>query len=344
MGISGFLPLLKSIHESVHLSSFAGKTVAVDGNVWMHRGAFTCAVDLATNVSTTKYVDYFMRQVEMLLCYKIIPLIVFDGEPLPIKACTNDERRRRREEALEKGRLLMQQGNKKEAYEYFCKSVQVTRDMVKQVIAALEARNIQNVVAPYEADPQLAYLMKTKKADAVITEDSDLLVFGCDCVIFKLNKYGEGVQIRLSNLNRLKEMKLGDWDATKIRHMCILSGCDYLPSLPGVGLKTAYQLLKTYKSADQVIKVLRSQGKMKKIPHYQEAFHRADQAFMYPFVFDLDLQQVVRLNPLESKDITLDFLGAHPSNVKLPTSTPPLPCNDVSDANKENIPVSFLIN
>lgn len=35
------------------------------------------------------------------------------------------------------------------------------------------------VVAPYEADAQLAFLNKAGIAQAVITEDSDLLAFGC---------------------------------------------------------------------------------------------------------------------------------------------------------------------
>jgi exonuclease-1 len=38
---------------------------------------------------------------------------------------------------------------------------------------------IDVIVAPYEADAQLAYLNRTKIADYVITEDSDLVLFGC---------------------------------------------------------------------------------------------------------------------------------------------------------------------
>lgn len=37
-------------------------------------------------------------------------------------------------------------------------------------------------MAPYEADSQLAYLSKEGIVDLVITEDSDLLVFGCEKV------------------------------------------------------------------------------------------------------------------------------------------------------------------
>jgi exonuclease-1 len=43
------------------------------------------------------------------------------------------------------------------------------------------------VVAPYEADAQLAYLERVGLVDGIITEDSDLLVFGCRKVLFKLD-------------------------------------------------------------------------------------------------------------------------------------------------------------
>ena len=44
---------------------------------------------------------------------------------------------------------------------------------------AARARGVDCVVAPYEADAQLAFLSKVGLAQAIITEDSDLLAFGC---------------------------------------------------------------------------------------------------------------------------------------------------------------------
>ena len=38
---------------------------------------------------------------------------------------------------------------------------------------------VECIVAPYEADAQLTYLQKEGIVDFVITEDSDMLVFGC---------------------------------------------------------------------------------------------------------------------------------------------------------------------
>lgn len=43
----------------------------------------------------------------------------------------------------------------------------------------LKAEEIEYIVAPYEADAQLAYLALNNIVDAVVTEDSDLIVYGC---------------------------------------------------------------------------------------------------------------------------------------------------------------------
>jgi exonuclease-1 len=56
MGISGLLPLLKSIQQQKHLSELSGKTLAVDAYVWLHKGAYGCAVELVTGKATTKSV------------------------------------------------------------------------------------------------------------------------------------------------------------------------------------------------------------------------------------------------------------------------------------------------
>jgi exonuclease-1 len=52
-------------------------------------------------------------------------------------------------------------------------------------MSLLRGRKVEFVVAPYEADSQISKLFLLKKIDAVITEDSDLIVYGVD-VILKL--------------------------------------------------------------------------------------------------------------------------------------------------------------
>ena len=48
--------------------------------------------------------------------------------------------------------------------------------------------DVEYYVAPYEADAQLAYVYLNGRAQVVITEDSDLLIFGVKRVLFKMDK------------------------------------------------------------------------------------------------------------------------------------------------------------
>ena len=46
-------------------------------------------------------------------------------------------------------------------------------------IQALKVHGVRFIVAPYEADAQMAYLALSGEVYAVVTEDSDLLAYGC---------------------------------------------------------------------------------------------------------------------------------------------------------------------
>lgn len=157
MGISGLLPLLRSIQTQRYLSDFKGQTLAVDGYVWLHKGTYSCATELATGKATSKlvlyafssayaclwvilillygrYVEYAMKNVRLLRFYGITPYLVFDGGPLPAKRGTEDGRQQKREENLEKGNTLAAQGRHSAAREFYCKCVDVTPQMAYQLI------------------------------------------------------------------------------------------------------------------------------------------------------------------------------------------------------------------
>ena len=82
-------------------------------------------------------------------------------------------RRERREENAIKAQ---EADNSQEAHKYLQRAVGVTGDMIYSLIRELRKNNVEFLVAPYEADPQLAYLSMSGFVDAVITEDSDVLV------------------------------------------------------------------------------------------------------------------------------------------------------------------------
>ena len=53
----------------------------------------------------------------------------------------------------------------------------------------LKQENVDYIVAPYEADAQMTFLSVNKLVDAVITEDSDLIPFGCSRVSVSCNPF-----------------------------------------------------------------------------------------------------------------------------------------------------------
>lgn len=133
--------------------------------------------------------------------------------------------------------------------------------MARRVIDACKLIGVKCIVAPYEADAQLYYLERTGIIDAIVSEDSDLLVFGAQCLITKLDQFGECVEINRQLFSANKDVTLAGWSDTEFRHMCILSGCDYLQNIPKMGLKTAHRLVRKYKQVEKVCrKITRSVG------------------------------------------------------------------------------------
>ena len=160
------------------------------------------------------------------------------------------------------------------------------------------------VVAPYEADAQLAYLERIGLVDAILTEDSDLLVFGCKQVLFKLDAVAATVTcISRTDFAAVSGASPGGisllgWSDVQFRQMAILSGCDYLPSIPGVGLKTAWMLLRKCKTVQSAVRALALEGK-KKVPQgYLDAFMLAEQVFLYQRVYDPTQARLVHLTEL----------------------------------------------
>ncbi|RUS29506.1 PIN domain-like protein, partial [Jimgerdemannia flammicorona] len=273
---------------------------------------------LCVTVNYCRYVNFCMQRIHMLKFYNVTPLIVFDGGYLPAKAhlppfalFSISRLGRRRDENKAKGIALLREGKKQQAVECFQKCVDVTPEMAYQFIKALRSESVQYVVAPYEADAQLAYLSRTGKVDAVITEDSDLIVFGCERIIYKLDQYGACVEIRRDRFAAVTEVNFVGWTDELLRQMCILSGCDYLPSIPGMGLKTAHRMLRQLRTAEKVIRSVRMDGQLRVPPDYEKAFRRAELTFWYQRVYDLDARALTTVNPVpQGLDISeMDFLG-----------------------------------
>ncbi|KAF2224431.1 PIN domain-like protein [Elsinoe ampelina] len=311
MGVKGLLPLLKSIQKPCNLKQFQGQTLGVDAYGWLHRGTIACAIELAQGKPTTKFVDFCMHRVRMLIHFGIRPYIVFDGDYLPSKKDTEKGRAARRREAKTAGLELLNMGRTAQAYQELQKSIDVTPEMARQFMDELDRLKVDFVVAPYEADAQLVYLEKKGIINGIISEDSDMLVFGAKSLLTKLDQFGECIAIHRKDFTACRDVSFVGWSDAEFRWMSILSGCDYLAPIGNVGLKTAHRLIRKHKTVDRTVKALQFDGKSKVPADYLASFRDADQTFLYQWVYCPVANKLVNLtSPPSDIDVhSLPFIG-----------------------------------
>ncbi|KNZ62204.1 uncharacterized protein VP01_12g5 [Puccinia sorghi] len=277
MGIQGLLPFLKSIQRDSHIRNWAGKTLAIDGYVWLHRGAYHCAQELCLGKPTIKHVEYFMHKIDLLHKFGVSAYVVFDGDHLPSKKTTENDRENRRKTALTNAHRLLALGDQNKAREEFVKAVDVTPQLAYDVILALRTASVKYVVAPYEADAQLRYLEMKGEVDAIITEDSDLLVYGARNVLFKMDPSGHCIHICRDEFSLVEDKRMGSWTEQEFRQMAI-----------------------RHKTAQRAIKATRLDGKLSVPLKYELSFREAELTFQHQFVYDPTTRAMVPLTPLPS--------------------------------------------
>ena len=295
--------------KDVHVSAYAHKTLAVDGYAWLHRGVHACATELGRGLPCTQHIEFCLSRVQMLLHYRVRPLLVFDGGALPAKKATEVQRRAKRDAARRKAHQLLREDSHEAARQAFCAAVDVTPAMAAQLCDAAKARwgdRVDFLVAPYEADAQLAQLARSGQCDGVISEDSDNLPYGVPRTVFKYDpKTGKGEQIVLEDLFNAPEgvnaISIRGWTHDMFVLMCCMAGCDYAESVDGVRVKRAHELVGRYRDFDRVLRALRSKYTVP--DDYELKLKRAVLTFGHQTVFDRNANSVAHLTPLSPEHV-----------------------------------------
>merc|ERR1712216_504834 len=170
--------------------------------------------------------------------------------------------------------------------------------MAWKLIKAIKREGVDFVVAPYEADAQMALLCRLGLADFVISEDSDCIPFGCPRVLFKLNSSGTGMEYRQDNLPSCKKLNLFNWTTDQILDLCILSGCDYLPSIRGMGLIKAHKHMLRHRTVRKVLRAIRFAATFTVPATYEDEYEKARLTFRHMRCYNPKTEAVVHLHPL----------------------------------------------
>ena len=208
-------------------------------------------------------------------------LVVLDGLPPPIKRDEIHRRRDKRQTLVQQRDAPVEPTRVEEAA--LTKRLRAFHragagkeygHVVQALIVALRSMELPFMVAPYEADGQLAYLSEQGLVDLVVTEDSDLIACGASPILFKImmpkkkkkkkknthdkddddddedpyddddGQFFRGRLVRQADLGATRDLDLLDFSPAMLAVLFVATGSDYCPSLPGIGIKTANAIVR----------------------------------------------------------------------------------------------------
>ena len=261
--------------------------------------------------AAAKCVSYAMRQAETLTKqYGMTVTLVIDGGSLPTKQQIDKGRRDERRKAYQDALAAEARSDSRNARKLYARACSVTHEMRHELIERCRRSGVDFIVAPYEADAQMAQLAHCGMVDLIVTEDSDLLAYGCPRVLFKVDvAEGRGQEIQLMrDLASNSDLSFRNWTHDMFVYMCILNGCDYCDGVPGIGIKTAHKLVRMYRTPAKIFKALRAAGRMPLAGcgnsgnddknDFEETFWRAYRTFRHQTVYNRVAERAEPLLPI----------------------------------------------
>lgn len=252
-----------SVHETIHISSFAYKKVAIDTTLYVYK--FKAAMGAT-------WMNGFLNLISCLRSNLVHICFIFDGKPPVQKEEEQKSRRDDRDKLISTNKTLM---DDIEAYyttgaisegilklsgdgPFDIKKVEermdkkndqvvtVTKDDFELLKELFSAFNIPYYVSLEEAEKLCSKLCIDGLVDAVLSDDSDVIAYGAPISISRLNTRSGGcLQIRYDNLTKRMDMS-----REQILDHCIMCGTDYNKNIPGIGAVTAYKHIKTHGSIE----------------------------------------------------------------------------------------------
>ena len=256
MGIKSLFKIIKSQNQIIdftNINNYKYKKIAIDISIIIYQIVISIrnsGKDYRNNKGElVSHIYGLFNKIISYLEKKIIPIFVFDGKPPDLKNKTLKNRKKNKQKAFEK---MQQAKTHQERIKYFKRCVVIKKQDLDLCRKLLDLMGVPYVNAPEEADSQCARLVKEGLADAVATEDMDILTFGSSCILrdFSVKKRNV-IQIKLDKI--LQHYNITHDQFIKL---CILLGCDYFPTISGLSIENILKLVIEIKDNKKLIETI----------------------------------------------------------------------------------------
>lgn len=146
--------------------------------------------------------------------------------------------------------------------------VYIRPEDIEEVKEMCSVLHIPFYIAEQEAESLCSYLCQSGQVDAVVTEDSDVIAYGCPVWISSIDFNGDCIRLVRDEL--LQQMQ---WTSDQLVDFCIMCGTDYNHSIPKIGPVGAYQLIDEHKSIEAICKEKQLTGEELKVELNRSLFH-----------------------------------------------------------------------
>eukprot|EP01083_Nonionella_stella_P199441 731311_1 len=231
---------------------------------------------------TAHVIGFFYRTIRMLE-NGIKPIYIFDGKPPDFKSHELAKRKERREKAQAELKEAEEIGDTEKIVQMQKRTVKVTKQHVGDVQTLLTYMGIPWYAAPGEAEAQASRMCSQGIVYGAGTEDMDALTFGTTKLIRHLTD-SEARKKPVLEFDLSKILLGMDVTMDQFIDICILCGCDYCPSIRGIGPKRAYEFIKKWNNIEGILKNIKEQKKYIIPENWQ--FDQARKLFKEPNVTD----------------------------------------------------------
>lgn len=272
MGIRNMHTFLRKaiplVYQEVSLTKFAYKRIAIDLSIYLCKyKAFY----------KERWLDAFLNLVTCLRENEIHFVFIFDSKSPPEKdeekknRILQRQKLRTRIEELDAALKLLLEKNEtspclkkwaiaknKSSVDIHQISAEIDRlrsnlldirmedfSLVKQLFDVLQVPYYYGVS---EAEATCAHLCLNGQVDAVMTEDTDILAYGCPFNLHKINVHTNTIML----IEMKKLLTMLDMSYPQFRDFCIMCGTDYNSNIPKIGAERAFKFLKEYKSIENL--------------------------------------------------------------------------------------------
>lgn len=339
MGVRGLTTLIKNYApDSItvyNFNFFKKAVIAVDTSILLYKFRY-----LSDN-NPNCHIKGFLYKCLRYLSYGIIPVFILDGKPPPEKKEILNKRNHQRKKIINKIEILNEQLKNCETVKNSYEIQQELKKLNKQLIdirkehreeskLLLQTLGFNVITSEGEAETECAILQECGLVNFTFTDDTDALVLGCKNVL----RSNSGTPNTFSHINLDLVLKGFGLNYDEFVDLCILCGCDYCPSIPKLSHNNAYELIKKYKTIENVLENIKNDYDIPKNYPYHEArkiFKRKKQKtekfgnIQKRVKFDQKKLQTFLQNKDFKQNFIADFIKKYKSNVDY--------CNQVNGRN-----------